>query len=135
LSELGFHRLKDLADFKNQINPKIYKQNKSPNADIGVFNTIKNGYLLQNLVSFNSNLRDGPAFNHPTIKPLELITYLIEVLSNQDDLVFDGFAGSGTTAIACIKTNRRFIGCELDKEYFDLSCKRIDNELLQGRLF
>jgi site-specific DNA-methyltransferase (adenine-specific) len=49
--------------------------------------------------------------------------------------IFDGFLGSGTTAIACIRTKRRLIGCELDNEYFDKMCKRIEEELKQGNLF
>jgi len=50
-------------------------------------------------------------------------------------LVFSPFLGSGTDAIACIRTKRRLIGCELDAEYFDKMCQRIDEELRQGNLF
>ena len=55
--------------------------------------------------------------------------------SKENDLVFDAFAGSFTTAIACIRTNRRFIGCELDPIYFEKACERIDTELKQLTLF
>ena len=74
-------------------------------------------------------------FIHPTQKPVELLQHLINLCSQPNELVFDGFSGSGSTAISCIKTNRRFIGCELDKEYFNLACNRIDAELKQGNLF
>ena len=74
-------------------------------------------------------------FIHPTQKPVELLQHLINLCSQPNDLVFDSFSGSGSTAISCIKTNRRFIGCELDKEYFNLACNRIDTELKQGNLF
>jgi site-specific DNA-methyltransferase (adenine-specific) len=70
-----------------------------------------------------NNLTDGGL--HPTQKPVELFEYLIRTYTNQGDLVFDGFAGSGTTAIACIKSNRDYICYEKDKKYFDIACKRI----------
>lgn len=65
---------------------------------------------------------------HPSQKPLELIEYLIKTYSNEGDLILDNCMGSGTTAVACLNTNRRFIGFELDKNYFDIATNRI-NEL------
>ena len=62
---------------------------------------------------------------HPTEKPLKLIEQLILASSNPGDIVFDPCMGSGTTCIAALNLNRRFIGCELDKEYFDLITNRI----------
>lgn len=62
---------------------------------------------------------------HPTQKPLKLIMSLIEKHSNKDDLVLDCFSGSGTTAAACVELKRKFIGCELDKNYFERSLKRL----------
>lgn len=62
---------------------------------------------------------------HPTQKPVNLIEDLIIKHSNKGDLVLDCFAGSGTTAIACINTERNFIGCELDSTYYQKSKKRI----------
>jgi DNA modification methylase len=49
--------------------------------------------------------------------------------------ILDPFTGSGTTAIACIRTGRRFIGCELSEEYCEIAAKRCDRELDQGKLF
>lgn len=72
---------------------------------------------------------------HPTQKPVALMAWCLNNYSKENDLIFDGFAGSGTTAIACIRTKRRFIGCELDKEYFEKACERIDTELKQLTLF
>lgn len=72
---------------------------------------------------------------HPTTKDENCIIKLIETTTNLNDLVFSPFLGSGTDAISCIKTNRRFIGCELDKEYFEKACERIDTELKQLTLF
>ena len=62
---------------------------------------------------------------HPTQKPLELIKYLINTFSNENSVVLDSCLGSGTTAVACLETNRRFIGYELEKKYFDVSTERI----------
>lgn len=72
---------------------------------------------------------------HPTQKPLDLIRYLIKTYSNQNDLVFDGYSGSGTTAAACLKENRRFIGSELNKEYYELSVKRLENIRMKPELW
>jgi len=68
---------------------------------------------------------------HANQKPLELIEQCIIKHSNENDIVFDGFMGSGTTAIACINTNRNFIGFELDKEYFDIAVKRIEDHKIE----
>ena len=62
---------------------------------------------------------------HPTAKPVALIEYLIKTYSNEGDLILDNCMGSGSTAIACMNTNRNYIGFELNKEYYDLSIKRI----------
>ena len=64
---------------------------------------------------------------HPTQKPVELIEYLIKTYSNEGDLILDNCMGSGTTAIACINTNRNFIGFELDKDYYKICIERIKN--------
>ena len=64
---------------------------------------------------------------HQNQKPVEMIEQCIEKHSNENDVVFDGFMGSGTTAIACINTNRNYIGFELDEEYYEISIKRINN--------
>lgn len=62
---------------------------------------------------------------HPTQKPLYAMEWLLERLTNEGDIVFDGFMGSGTTGVACSNLNRSFIGCELDKEYFEMANKRL----------
>lgn len=65
---------------------------------------------------------------HPTQKPIKLIESLILKHTNENDLVLDCFSGSGTTALACKNTNRNFIGCELDKKYYEKSVERIFGE-------
>jgi len=68
---------------------------------------------------------------HPTEKPLSIITNFIEISSNIDDIVFDPFAGSFTTAVACANLNRQFIGCEINKEFYDIGKERINLVLSQ----
>jgi len=66
---------------------------------------------------------------HPTQKPVALCEYLIKTYTNECDLVLDNCIGSGTTAIACINTNRNYIGFELEKKYYDIALERINNTL------
>ena len=62
---------------------------------------------------------------HPTQKPVALFEYLIKTYTNEGDLVLDNCAGSGTTAIACLKTNRQFIVMEKEQKYYDIILKRV----------
>ena len=63
---------------------------------------------------------------HPTQKPTELMQMLIENYTNENDLILDCFMGSGSTGVACMNTNRKFIGIELDKNYFNIAKERIE---------
>lgn len=67
---------------------------------------------------------------HPTQKPVDLLEYLIKTYSNESDIVLDNCMGSGSTAIACINTNREFIGIEKDENFFNIAQERI-NECLK----
>lgn len=62
---------------------------------------------------------------HPTQKPVTLLEYFIKTYTNEEMLVLDNCMGSGSTGIACINTNRNFIGIELDKQYFDIAKERL----------
>lgn len=64
--------------------------------------------------------------DHPTQKPIELMERIIKIFSNENDLVFDCFMGSGSTGVACQNLNRDFIGVEREKKYFDIAYKRIN---------
>lgn len=64
---------------------------------------------------------------HPTQKPVELFEWLIKTYTNENEVVLDNCIGSGTTAIACINTNRKYIGFELDEEYYNIAIERIRN--------
>lgn len=63
---------------------------------------------------------------HPTEKPVELMRFYIENSSNENDIVLDPFMGSGSTGVACVNTNRNFIGIELDEQYFNTAKSRIE---------
>ena len=64
---------------------------------------------------------------HPTEKPVELLEYLIKTYSNENDVILDNCMGSGSTGVAALNTNRRFIGIELDKNYFNIAKDRLEN--------
>ena len=72
---------------------------------------------------------------HPCEKPIELISDLMCLFSQENDIVLDCFSGSGTTAVACHKLKRRFICIEKDPEYWKASVKRLEDEQKQGVLF
>ena len=63
---------------------------------------------------------------HPTQKPVDLLEYLIKTYSNAGDLVLDNCMGCGSTGIACMNTNRDFIGIELDPNYFAIAKQRLE---------
>jgi len=71
---------------------------------------------------------------HPTQKPVFLIERLLKNNSTEGDLILDPFLGSGTTAVACEKLNRRWIGCEISEVYCKIARRRIEAEALQGKL-
>ena len=67
---------------------------------------------------------------HPTQKPIDLMEYLIKTYTNEGDTILDFTMGSGSTGVACVNTNRNFIGIELNKEYFEIAKNRI-NEVIK----
>ena len=64
---------------------------------------------------------------HTTQKPVDLLEYLIKTYTNEDEIILDNCMGSGSTGIACLNTNRKFIGIELDDKYFEIAKNRIEN--------
>jgi len=81
------------------------------------------------LLSFS---KDGSI--HPTQKPVALLEYLIKTYTNEGETVLDNCMGSGSTGVACINTNRNFIGYELDEKYFEIAEKRL-NECVEATIF
>lgn len=81
------------------------------------------------------NVEDKKYYMHPTIKPIDIIKNLIINSSKEGDTVLDCYMGSGTTGVACKLLNRDFIGCEIDKTYYDIAKKRIDEAREQMTIY
>ena len=85
------------------------------------------------IIKFNRELKNR---FHPTQKPVALLEYLIKTYTNENETVLDNCMGSGSTGVACINTNRNFIGMELDENYFNIAKERIENAkkyILKGK--
>ena len=85
-----------------------------------------NTYYPRNIIKVSNSNHTNRL--HPTQKPVALFEYLIKTYTNPGELVSDNCMGSGTTAIACMNTGRNFIGFEMDKGYYDIACKRIEEQ-------
>jgi len=92
-----------------------------------------NTYYPKNLINISNAVQIGK--EHPTQKPVALFEYLIKTYTNENETILDNCSGSGTTAIACINTNRNYICIEKDKTYFDKSVERIEKHLSQTNMF
>ena len=90
-------------------------------------NTIKNNDYYNKVI--HSKPLKGTDKMHPTQKPIDAVDRFILLSSNEGDVVLDPFSGSATTAVACIRNNRNFIGFELETEYYKKSLVRIEREL------
>ncbi len=71
---------------------------------------------------------------HPTVKPIQLFSYLVTLGSRKDDVVLDPFMGSGTTPISCVTLDRKYLGIEREKEYFEISEARVENAINPSNL-
>lgn len=83
-----------------------------------------NNPSTKQLIKINNLIGDKV---HPTQKPIELMELLINNSTNEGNLVLDPFMGSGTTGVACKRTNRKFYGIEIDKKYYNIAKERIEN--------
>lgn len=72
--------------------------------------------------------------NHPTVKPIVLMEYLVKLITKEKQLVLDPFIGSGTTALSCMITNRNFIGFEISKEYCDIAQRRMQSPTIKDEI-
>ena len=77
----------------------------------------------------------GETKEHPTQKPLRVMRWCLSLLPTGIETILDPFMGSGTTGVACVKTGRSFIGIELDPDYFDIACRRIQEAYAQPDMF
>lgn len=123
--KVGFQFVNLLAWKKNNVTPNRYymqqmefilllRKGKARNINnMGTSNCLE----IPNIIGKKS---------HPTEKPVELMRIFIENSSDPGDIVLDPFLGSGSTTVAAVKTGRHYIGFELDPDYFDIACKRLD---------
>ena len=96
---------------------------------------LNDGYELKSKWYISSiNKSDKGLFNHPTIKPLELVKRHILHSTQPNDIVLDCFCGSGTTCVACMETGRRFIGMEIDAEYHKIAVNRLNGITANGQM-
>lgn len=113
------------------------KKKNNPNSKFreNVGHTSKNNKLnsdteyIQKYTNYPNTILEFPRDKehlHPTQKPVALCEYLIKTYTNENEMVLDNCMGSGSTGVACINTNRNFIGIELDKKYFDIAKQRIE---------
>ena len=90
------------------------------------FNRLNDTYEIPEIICSCTPKNEKANGEHPTQKPIAVMEWLLKRLSNENDIIFDGFMGSGTTAIACLNTNRRFVGFEFDENYYNIACNRIE---------
>ena len=111
----------------------ILSSRKNKGANLG--HCIDKGDYKQEETGFHKTTlyfsnKSGKGYSyHPTQKPVALLEYLIKTYTNENMIRLDNCMGSGSTGVACINTNRKFIGIELDEKYFDISCKRIEDAI------
>ena len=94
---------------------------------------VLNGKYPVTVQEFNTSVQKGKL--HPTQKPVALMEYLIKTYTNEGETVLDNTMGSGSTGVACINTNRNFIGMELDEGYFNIATNRIQEAKNNKTLF
>ena len=82
------------------------------------------GKYPKTILEFSNAVRKGNL--HPTQKHVALLEYLIKTYTMENEIVLDNCMGSGSTGVACINTNRKFIGIELDEKYFNIAKERIN---------
>lgn len=129
----GFHFIKSLIwDKGNKIMGQYYMSQYEYILFLrkGKGNKINNCGTSDIISIPNKKTKDEDGKNiHDTEKPVELMKILIENSSKEGDIVFEPFAGVMSTLIASKITNRRYIGCEIDKKYFDIGVKRLKGEI------
>ena len=115
---------------------RVYSQNKnfrSPNYTNQKMKDYKEKFP-QSIIEFSNANQHIKRF-HPTQKPVALLEYLIKTYTQKNDVVLDNCMGSGSTGVACINTNRKFIGYELQQDYFEIAEKRINDVIDTRGLF
>lgn len=120
-----------------KIEKKVQKINEK--SDTIISKTLKEKSFIQEYTGYPKNVlrydKEVKGTFHPTQKPVSLLEYLIKTYTKENEVVLDNCMGSGTTAIACVNTNRRFIGFETNEEYYRQALERIENNVTQIELF
>jgi site-specific DNA-methyltransferase (adenine-specific) len=136
LDEWWKHRLSKLPDgvrntFPFLIVPKASKSEKNMGLDnLEKKQKIYNGQSPEpskDMKGVEKKFTTLPTQNiHPTVKPIQLFSYLVTLGSRKDDVVLDPFMGSGTTPISCVTLDRKYLGIEREKEYFEIAEARVE---------
>lgn len=107
-------------------NTKYYKTSSDKLTNMGKL-IVHDTKIKGNIFEYITGSTKTGKIKHPAMFPLDLATDQIESWSNEGDTVLDPFMGSGTTGVACVNTNRNFIGMEINKNYFNIAKERINN--------
>lgn len=102
------------------------KQNRCYGNFIETESVISDEKFPTSILTFAKEHIKGKSY-HPTQKPVSLLEYLIRTYTNEGELVLDNTCGSGSTLVACVNTNRHYIGIEKEKEYYDIAVKRVSD--------
>lgn len=123
-TEDTYKELTDVFHLQEMEGYKTYKELQEINTKYTlVFNLPQGKNYIGDVLEFD---KETDVRFHPTQKPIALLEYLIKTYSNEGDLVLDNCMGSGSTGVACLNTNRRFLGIELDENYFNIAKERIE---------
>ncbi len=113
---------------KGQKAKHTFNYSQSKDWDVSNDSIYRRGKQMRSVWSIPTTPKREKVFgNHPTQKPLELMTRLIALCTLPGDTVLDPFCGSGTTGVACVSLGRNFIGIDLDQEFLDLATRRIES--------
>lgn len=134
--------IKTYEDFENwkKMKPKLKTKKHGVigeiklrhNPSFEVFTSYARGILFRSIIRVHKEQR---YYQHPTQKPLKLMEYLVRLCSNENELILDNFAGSGSTLIAAEKLNRKWIGIEINEKYCEIAKERLKEHLKQPKLF
>ena len=119
----------DICLYRNNALPNVNGKYQDKDYLVHIWKGRKlTGSYHQKITDYHWNIGGEKKYKHPALKPLEPIMNLIQVGSDVADTILDPFMGSGTVGVACIKTGRRFIGIEIDENYFNMAVERIRKE-------
>jgi len=97
-----------------------------------VMREINNGKQMKSVWVMSAPIGSEKDFGkHPTQKPLHLLERIIQASTKEDEIVFDPFSGSSTTGVACINLGRKFVGCELEIDFINMSKKRLEKAIIE----